>query len=108
MEENILKLTIRDNREIDDIIKNLSEGDLEIIREQVDYLSKRRNPISDAIETFAQPLFKNRVTESLESDFYYQETIDDCLDKALVIICTRDYAISLWCNQNSHNYDEVA
>ncbi|CBX44553.1 hypothetical protein P88_00420 [Erwinia phage phiEt88] len=103
-----MKLTIRDNREIYSIIKNLSEGDLEIIREQVDYLSKRRNPISDAIEKFAEPLFKNRVTESLESDFDYQEIIDDCLDKALVIICKRDYAISLWCNENSRSYDEVA
>lgn len=104
-----VKLTIKDNREIDSIIANLTERDLEAIRAEVERLVelKHRNPIFDAISGYDPDEFTKLACEYLdETDSDYQVMVLGFLYDALTRRVTREYAINIF--RNRHSFDEVA
>ncbi len=104
-----MKLSIKDNREIDSIIANLSERELEAIRDEVERLVelKRRNPIFDAISGYEPDEFTKLACEHLdETDSEYQVMVLGFLYDALTRRVTREYAIKIF--RNRHSYSEVA
>ncbi|KAB8312968.1 hypothetical protein EH228_04640 [Erwinia endophytica] len=101
-----MKLTIKDNEEIDGIISNLTEGDREIIQLELERLTKQRNPFLAAIRNHDPDEFTQEACDWLEDDVDYQNKIDGMFWEALVYRLTREYAINIW--RDKHSYWEVA
>jgi len=104
-----MKLSIRDNKEIEAIIASLSEGDKEIIADEVERLAelKRANPIMGAISGYEPSEFTALACEWLdESDSEYQVKVSEVLWDLLTFRVTREYALNIF--RNRHSFDEVA
>jgi len=102
-----VKLTIKDNAEIDGIISNLTEGDREIIQSGVERLAKQRNPFFAAVRNHNPDEFTQAACDWLdEYDVDYQVFLSEMFWDALVYRLTREYAINIW--RDKHSYYEVA
>lgn len=91
-----MKLNTRDNREIDEIIKNLQEDDFENISNEVERLEQFSNPIFEAFENFKRDEFTAEAMEWFESDSDFHDLIDECSSKVLRYRVTREYAIGVF------------
>jgi len=102
-----VKLTIKDNEEIDEIISNFTDGDREIIQLELERLTKQRNPFFAAVRNHDADEFTKTACDWLdESDVDYQQKLDGMFFDALVYRVTREYAINVW--RDKHSYYEVA
>lgn len=102
-----MNLNIKDNHEINAIISNLQEADFEIIRDEVERLHEKRNPIFEAVGNHDADAFTKEACLWLdESDVDYQVKVSEFFWDVLTQRVTREYAINIF--RAKHSYDEVA
>ncbi|MDU5839308.1 MAG: hypothetical protein E6Z53_19960 [Pantoea sp.] len=103
-----MKLSWRAKQEVEEIIKNLSETDLERIGDEVDAMMDQHkiNPLMTALCAFLPKHFDYPVIEMVDEDDEQYEAAESFLRDALVKVAKRELAIAIWKNKNS--YDEVA
>lgn len=91
-----MRLTLKDNRRITGIIKQLSNEDTETIRNEVERLHslKTQNPLFHAVMDYHPGEFTSLVDEWLSlSDTDYQVLLSECFWDALTFRVTREFAI---------------
>ncbi|WP_034912943.1 hypothetical protein [Erwinia sp. 9145] len=102
-----MRLTLKDNREIDAIISAFTDVEREHLHEEVERLADKRNPFFAAVRGHDADEFTGAACEWLdESDVDYQQKLDEMFWDALTYRVTREYAIRMWRDKNS--YGEVA
>ncbi len=104
-----MKLSLKDNKEVDSIIASLSEGDKEIISEEVERLVelKRANPVMGAVSDYEPSEFTKLACDWLDdSDVDYQVRVSEMLWDLLTYRVTREYALNIF--RDRHSFDEVA
>ena len=103
-----MKLSWRAKQEVEEIMKNLSETDLERIGGEVDAMMDRHkiNPLMTALCALLPKHFDYPAVELVDEDDEQYEAAEHFLRDALVKVAKRDMAIAIWKNKNS--YDEVA
>lgn len=102
-----MKLSLKDNREIDAIISALGETELEQISAEVERLAEKRNPFFSAVRQHETDELTTAACEWLdESDVDYQVKLSEMFWDALIYRVTREYAIGIW--RSRHSYSEVA
>ena len=104
-----MKLSIRDNKEIEAIIASLSGDDKEIIAEEVERLAEMKcaNPVMAAVSGYQPSEFTALACEWLdESDVDYQVKVSEVLWDLLTFRVTREYALNIF--RSRHSFDEVA
>lgn len=103
-----MKLSWRAKQEVEEIMKNLSETDLERIGDEVDAMMDQHkiNPLMTALCAFLLKHFDYPAVELVDEDDEQYEAAEHFLRDALVKVSMRDMAIAIWKNKNS--FDEVA
>lgn len=103
-----MKLSWRAKQEVEEIMKNLSETDLERIGDEVDAMMDRHkiNPLMMALCELLPKHFDYPAIEMVDEDDEQYEAAENFLRDALVKVAKRDMAIAIWKNRNS--FDEVA
>lgn len=103
-----MKLSWRAKQEVEEIMKNLSETDLESIGDEVDAMMDQHkiNPLMMALCEFLPKHFDYPTVELVDEDDEQYEAAQSFLHDALVKVVKRDIAIAIWKNKNS--FDEVA
>jgi len=103
-----MKLSWRAKQEVEEIIKNLSETDLERIGDEVDAMMDQHkiNPLMTALCAFLPKHFDYPAVELVDEDDEQYEAAENFLRDAMVKVAKRDMAIAIWKNKNS--FDEVA
>lgn len=103
-----MKLSWRARQEVEEIMKNLSETDLERIGDEVDAMMDQHkiNPMMTALCAFLPKHFDYPAIEMVDEDDEQYEAAEHFLRDALEKVAKREMAIAIWKNKNS--YDEVA
>ena len=103
-----MKLSWRAKQEVEEIMKNLSESDLERIGDEVDAMMDQHkiNPLMTALCAFLSKHFDYPAIEMVDEDDEQYEAAENFLRDALVKVSKREMAIAIWKNKNS--FDEVA
>jgi len=103
-----VKLSWRAKQEVEEIMKNLSETDLERIGDEVDAMMDQHkiNPLMTALCAFLLKHFDYPAVELVDEDDEQYEAAENFLRDALVKVAKRDMAIAIWKSRNS--FDEVA
>ncbi|EAA7987447.1 hypothetical protein BRR54_09435 [Salmonella enterica] len=101
-----MNLTLRDVKEIQDIISGLSDTDQVKIYQETDRLTKS-NPLSDFIRTFKPDEFTGDAVSFLENyDVDYQENSAARFWDEVYERVTVEYALDIF--RRRHTYNEVA
>lgn len=103
-----MKLSWRAKQAVEEIMKNLSETDLERVGNEVDAMMDQHkiNPMMTALCAFLLKHFDYPAVELVDEDDEQYEAAENFLRDALVKVAKRDMAIAIWKNKNS--FDEVA
>lgn len=103
-----MKLSWRAKQEVEEIMKNLSETDLERLGDEVDAMMDQHkiNPLMTALCAFLPKHFDYPAIEMVDEDDEQYEAAENFLREAMVKVARREMAIAIWKNKNS--YDEVA
>jgi len=99
-----MRLSLHDNRRINDIITHLSDEDREHIRYEVERLHalKKPNPLLDAVADYYPTEFTKIADEWLSfSDVDYQVKMSEHFWDALEARVTREFAVERYLNGES-------
>jgi len=99
-----VKLSWRAKQEVEEIIKNLSEADLERIGEEVDAMMDQHkiNPLMTALCSFLPKHFDYPAVEMVDEDDEQYEAAEHFLRDALVKVAKREMAIGIYCRRHGN------
>jgi len=103
-----VKLSWRAKQEVEEIMKNLSETDLERIGAEVDAMMDQHkiNPLMTALCAFLPKHFDYPAVELVDEDDEQYEAAENFLREAMVKVAKREMAIGIYCR--CHGNEEAA
>ncbi|MBZ6385493.1 MULTISPECIES: hypothetical protein [Pantoea] len=99
-----MKLSWRAKQEVEEIIKNLSETDLERIGEEVDAMMDQHkiNPLMMKLCEFLPKHFDYPAVEMVDEDDEQYEAAEHFLRDAMVKVAKREMAIGIYCQRHGN------
>jgi len=99
-----VKLSWRAKQEVEEIMKNLSETDLESIGDEVDSMMDQHkiNPLMTALCAFLPKHFDYPAVELVDEDDEQYEAAENFLRDALVKVAKREMAIGIYCRRHGN------
>jgi hypothetical protein len=99
-----VKLSWRAKQEVEEIIKNLSETDLERIGEEVDAMMDQHkiNPLMMKLCEFLPKHFDYPAVEMVDEDDEQYEAAEHFLRDAMVKVAKREMAIGIYCQRHGN------
>lgn len=99
-----MKLSWRAKQEVEEIMKNLSETDLERIGGEVDAMMDRHkiNPLMTALCALLPKHFDYPAVELVDEDDEQYEAAEHFLREAMVKVAKREMAIGIYCQRHGN------